>query len=141
VRGVWLALKHAAPALIERGGGAIIMTSSIAGIRGFAGLGPYVASKHAVMGLMKTAAKELGPQGIRVMTVNPGPVDNRMMRSIEKQSAPDDPGTVKDMFTQGIPLGRYATNDDIANMVTFLASSDGAYCNGASFVVDGGYTA
>jgi NAD(P)-dependent dehydrogenase (short-subunit alcohol dehydrogenase family) len=141
VRGVWLALKHVAPELIKRGGGAVIMTSSVAGIRGFAGLGPYVASKHAVMGLMKTAAHELGPLGIRVMTVNPGPVDNRMMRSIEKQSAPDNPSAVKDQFTAGVPLGRYASNEDIANTVAFLASNEGAYCNGASFVVDGGFTA
>lgn len=141
VRGVWLGLKHTAPELIKRGGGAVIMTSSVAGIRGFPGLGPYVASKHAVMGLMKTAAKELGPHGIRVMAVNPGPVDNRMMRSIEEQSAPANPEAVKDQFTQGVPLGRYASNDDIANMVAFLASDEGAYCNGASFVVDGGFTA
>jgi NAD(P)-dependent dehydrogenase (short-subunit alcohol dehydrogenase family) len=138
-RGAWLAIKYAAPNMLQRGGGSIIVTSSVAGFIGSPGLGAYVTSKHGVIGLMKCAAQELGPQGIRVNTINPGPVDNRMMRSIESQAAPDAPEAVKAGFEGQIPLGRYATNDDVAHMAVFLASDDSAYCNGSTYVVDGGF--
>lgn len=140
VRGVWLAIKTVAPHL-PRPGGSIIATSSVAGLAGFAGLGPYVASKHAVVGLVKTAAVELGPEGIRVNCIHPGPIENRMMRSIEKQAAPDAPDSVKAGFTSITPLGRYGTNEEIANLALFLASDASAYCTGASFVADGGLLA
>jgi NAD(P)-dependent dehydrogenase (short-subunit alcohol dehydrogenase family) len=139
--GCWLALKYAAPKIAERGGGSIIFTSSVAGIVGASGLGPYVASKHAVVGLAQTAAIELANQNIRVNTVNPGPVANRMMDSIEKQSAPDDPESVHAGFEEKVPLRRYATNEEVANMVLFLASDESSYSTGSQFVIDGGYTA
>lgn len=138
-RGAWLAIKYAAPKIRERGGGSIIITSSVAGFIGSPGLGAYVTSKHGVIGLMQCAAQELGPQGIRVNTVNPGPVDNRMMRSIESQAAPDAPEAVKAGFEGQVPLGRYATNDEVARMALFLASDDSTYCNGSTYVVDGGF--
>ena len=84
VRGVWLGLKYAIPALRARGGGSIIITSSTAGIRGSVGLSAYTTSKHAVIGLMRTAALECAPWGIRVNTVNPAPIETRMMRSLEE---------------------------------------------------------
>ncbi|TVQ91012.1 MAG: SDR family oxidoreductase [Deltaproteobacteria bacterium] len=136
--GVFYGVKHAAPAILQAGGGSIVITSSVAGFVGSPGLGPYCSSKHAVNGLMKTAAQELGPQGVRVNTVNPGPVDNRMMRSIEDQAAPGAGDTVKEKFSAMVPLGRYSTNEEIAAMVTFLASEDSSGCNGTSYVVDGG---
>src|SRR5690606_22527096 len=80
VRGAFLSIKYAAPLIAKRGGGAIIVTSSIAGLVGAAGLSAYVASKHGVMGLVKAAAVELAPLGIRVVSINPGPINNRMMR-------------------------------------------------------------
>lgn len=138
-RGAWLGIKYVAPKMLERGGGSIIVTSSVAGFIGSPGMGAYVTSKHAVIGLMQCAAQELGPQGIRVNTVNPGPVDNRMMRSIESQASVDDPESVKKGFEGMVPLGRYATNDEIASMALFLASDDSSYCNGATYVVDGGF--
>lgn len=138
LKGCWYAIKYAAPKMLERGGGSIVMTSSVAGMIGAAGLGAYCSSKHAVNGLMKSAAQELGPEGIRVNTVNPGPVDNRMMRSIEAQANPDDPESVQEHFSATIPLGRYAKNEEIASMALFLASDDSSYCNGSSFIVDGG---
>jgi NAD(P)-dependent dehydrogenase (short-subunit alcohol dehydrogenase family) len=138
VLGVFFGIKHAAPAILASGGGSIVVTSSVAGFIGSAGLGPYCASKHAVMGLVKTAAQELGPQGIRVNSVNPGPVENRMMRSIEDQAAPGHGDAVKEKFSAMVPLGRYAVNEEIAAMAAFLASDDSTYCNGTSFVVDGG---
>ena len=88
VKGVFLGLKSAFPALQARGGGSIVITSSVAGVRGAARVAPYVTSKHAVMGLMRSAAAEGAPYNIRVNTVNPSPVDTRMMRSLEEGFAP-----------------------------------------------------
>lgn len=140
VRGAFLSIKFAAPLIEKRGGGAIVVTSSIAGLIGAAGLSAYVASKHAVMGLVKTAAIELAPLGIRVTSVNPGPVNNRMMRSIEKKAAPDAADLVKKGFEEKIPMHRYAENEEIAALMVFLASGEGSYCTGSPFVIDGGYT-
>lgn len=136
--GALYGIQRAAPVMLSSGGGSIVITSSVAGLVGSPGLGPYCASKHAVIGLMKTAAQELGPQGIRVNTVNPGPVDNRMMRSIEEQASPGAGDAVKEKFSAMVPLGRYATNEEVAAMAAFLLSDDSASCNGASYVVDGG---
>jgi NAD(P)-dependent dehydrogenase (short-subunit alcohol dehydrogenase family) len=141
VRGTWLGIKYAAPEIARRGGGSIMLTSSVAGLIGAQGLGPYVASKHAVIGLAKSAALELAPQRIRVNTINPGPIENRMMRSIEQQANPADPGAVKGGFEGKVPLGRYGTNEEIANLALFLASDESAYCTGTTFVADGGMTA
>jgi NAD(P)-dependent dehydrogenase (short-subunit alcohol dehydrogenase family) len=141
VKGPWLALRAAAPVMLRTGGGSFVVTSSIAGFIGAAGLGPYVASKHAVIGLVKAAALELGPQGIRVNSIHPGPIDNRMMRSIETQAAPDAPEAVRAGFVQSVPLARYGTNEEIAQLALFLAGRESSYCNGAQFVADGGYIA
>ncbi|MBL8787211.1 MAG: glucose 1-dehydrogenase [Deltaproteobacteria bacterium] len=141
VRSVVLGLKHAVPLMIARGGGSFIATSSVAGLIGSPGLGPYVATKHAVLGLVKTAALELGPRGIRVNAISPGPIDNRMMRSIENQAAPDNAEAVKDGFTKLVALGRYGSNEEIAAAAAFLASSDSSYCSGTTIVCDGGFVA
>ena len=85
VRGVWLGINYAVPAMRERGGGSIVITSSTAGISGTPEMSAYNTSKHAVIGLMRTAALEGAPHGIRVNTVNPAPIETRMMRSIEEQ--------------------------------------------------------
>ena len=84
VRGVWLGLKYVIQDMRDRGGGSIVITSSTAGIGGSAGISAYVTSKHAVIGLMRTAALECAPLGIRVNTVNPAPIETRMMRSLEE---------------------------------------------------------
>jgi NAD(P)-dependent dehydrogenase (short-subunit alcohol dehydrogenase family) len=136
VFGPFSAIRHAAPHMQR--GGTIIVTASVASFVGSPGLAPYCASKHALLGLVRSAAQELGPRGIRVNAIHPGPVDNRMMRSIEEQAAPGHAETVKDDFAARVPLGRYASNEEIAAMASFLVSDDSAYCNGASFVVDGG---
>lgn len=141
VRGVWLGIKHAAPEMAKRGGGSIVITSSVAGLIGSKGLGAYVASKHAIIGLAKTAALELAAQKIRVNTLNPGPIENRMMRSIEQQANPSDPSVVKTGFEHLVPLGRYGTNEEMAQIALFLASSDSSYCTGSVFLGDGGFTA
>lgn len=141
VIGVWLAIKHSVEPMRTRGGGSIIATSSAAGVIGFPNLSPYVASKHAVIGLVRTAAAELGASGIRVNAINPGPIDNRMMRSLESQISPDDPEGAKAGISSGIALRRYGTNEDVANLALFLASDEAANSTGAVHLTDGGYTA
>ena len=94
-----------------------------------------------MLGLVKTAALEAGPLGVRGNAVNPGPIENRMMRSVEEQAAPGAASRVKEGFLSQIPLARYGTNDEIAQLALFLASDESAYCTGAVFVADGGMTA
>ena len=139
VHGVRLGVEAALPALRKAGGGSIVMTSSVAGLRGASGLSPYVSSKHAVIGLMRCLAAELGPEGIRVNTLNPGPVDNRMMRSIEEQANPGHGDEVYKAFVARVPLGRYVTNEECAGMAVFLFSDAASGCNGNTYLVDGGY--
>lgn len=141
VLGVWNSLRAAVPALVASGGGSVVMTSSIAGFIGSPGLGPYVTSKHAVVGLMRSAAVELAAQGIRVNSVHPGPIDNRMMRSIEEQAAPGHAAEVKAGFTAKVPLGRYGTNGEIGELIAWLCSDAASYCTGQRFVADGGFLA
>ena len=141
VTGVWLAMKHAVGPMRERGGGSIIAMSSIAGTIGFAGQAPYVASKSAVCGLVKTAALELGTSGIRVNAINPGPIDSRMMHSLAEQMAPNDPEGARTEIEAMIPMKRYGTSAEVANLAVFLASDESSYCTGGLYAVDGGYTA
>jgi 3alpha(or 20beta)-hydroxysteroid dehydrogenase len=139
--GVFLCLKNAVAPLTARGGGAVIATASVAGLIGFPGLSPYVASKHAVIGLVKTAALELGPLNIRVNAIAPGPIENRMMQSVLSQSNPGDPESVREGITSGLALKRFGTNDEVAQLALFLASAEASYCTGGVFTVDGGYVA
>lgn len=141
LHGVRLGALHALPALERAGGGSVVMTSSVAGVRGAPGLCPYVASKHALIGLMKCLAVEWGPKGIRVNTLNPGPVDNRMMRSIEDQSSPGQGEKVKQAFTSRVPLGRYVSNEECAHMAAFLLGRESSGVSGNIYMVDGGYCA
>lgn len=141
VRGVWLSLKYGIPAMEKQGGGSIIITASIAGLHGFADLAPYVTSKHAVVGLMRSAAKEVSAKGIRVNSIHPAPIEGRMMRSIENGVAPGAGDQAKASFSSIIPAGRYGMPAEVGNLALFLASDDSAYCTGACFSVDGGMSA
>ena len=141
VKGPFLGLRAAVPAMRLRGGGSIIITSSIAGVRGVPSLAPYATSKHAVIGLMRSAAKEFAAEGIRVNTVNPSPVQTRMMRSIEEGIRPDDPEAVQQSMAANIPMQRYAEPEDIANIMLFLASDESRFMTGATYFADGGDTA
>ena len=147
VRGVWLALKYAVPAMRERGGGSIVITSSTAGIGGTPEMSAYNTSKHAVTGLMRTAALEGAPHGIRVNTVNPAPIETRMMRSIEEQrtAAFDDASvtveTTKQSVAERIPLRRYGNPEEVARMMLFLSSDESSFCTGGIYMVDGGRSA
>jgi NAD(P)-dependent dehydrogenase (short-subunit alcohol dehydrogenase family) len=147
VRGVWLGIKYVVPVMTGRGGGSIVITSSTAGIGGSAEMSAYTTSKHAVIGLMRTAALEGAPSGIRVNTVNPAPIETRMMRSIEdmRVAALDDSKVTvevaKQSFADRIPLQRYGNPEEVARMMLFLASDDSSYCTGGVYMVDGGRSA
>ncbi len=141
VIGVWLSMKYCVEPMKARGGGSMIAMSSIAGMIGSPGLAPYIASKHAVYGLVKTVALELGAAKIRVNAIGPGPIDNRMIRSIETQLSPDNPDAVRDFLNTKIALQRYGTSEEVAQLALFLASDDASYCTGGIHMIDGGFTA
>lgn len=137
VRGVWLGLSALMPAMRLRGG-SIVITSSLGGLKGTPMLAPYGASKHAVIGLMKSAAVEGAPDRIRVNTVNPGPIDTRMMSAIETGRNASDPGAARSAGVARIPLKRYGAPAEVAAMMLFLASDAASFCTGATYQVDGG---
>ena len=141
IKGPFLGLKAAVPAMIKRGRGSVVITSSIGGVRGGPRLAPYVTSKHAVIGLMKSAAKEFAREGVRVNAVNPSPVETRMMRSIEKGLMEEDPDAIKKAMQSNIPMGRYAEPVDVANLMLFLASDESKFITGSIHMVDGGSSA
>ena len=141
VIGVWLAMKHCVAPMKARGGGSIVALSSIAGQIGSPAMAPYVASKHAVYGLVKTAALELGESNIRVNAVGPGPIDNRMIDSLQNQLAPDDPAGLREGIEASIPMKRYGTSEEVAHLIAFLSSDAASYCSGSIHMIDGGYVA
>jgi NAD(P)-dependent dehydrogenase (short-subunit alcohol dehydrogenase family) len=138
VKGVWLGNKYMVPVMND--GGSIIMSSSVAGLSGTPNVSAYVISKHAVVGIMRNLALELAPRKIRVNTINPSPVDNRMMRSLEEGFAPSHGAEAKKGFEETIPLGRYAKPEEIAKLVLFLGNDDSQFITGTTQVIDGGMT-
>ena len=141
VKGVFLGLRHVLPVMIKQGHGAIVNTASVAGLVGSPNMPAYVASKHAVIGLTKTASGEVGRSGVRVNAVCPGPIDTRMIHAVEAALNPDDPAGVGIRYQQSIPIGRYGTAEEVANIVQFLCSGLAGNITGAQYVVDGGRTA
>ena len=141
VIGVWLCIKHAVQAMKKNEEqSSIIINSSVAGVSSNAGNGAYVASKHAVLGLTRTGTASFSQYNIRVNAVGPGPIDNRMMNDIISNYGPNTED-LKSMFEGKIPLGRFGRNEEVANLVCFLASSEASYINGGMYLVDGGMTA
>src|SRR5262249_22968092 len=138
VLGVWIAMKHCVEPMKKRGHGSIIATASVAGLIGYPGLAAYSASKHAVCGLVRTAALELAACRIRVNAIAPGPIDNRMMGSLESQMSPENPTAVRQKVTGTIAMQRYGLNEEVANLAVFFGSDESSYCTGAVFTVDGG---
>jgi NAD(P)-dependent dehydrogenase (short-subunit alcohol dehydrogenase family) len=141
LKGVFLGLRHVLPVMLRQRGGAVVNTASVAGLVATPGMSAYVASKHAVIGLTKTAAGEVARAGVRVNAVCPGPVETRMMHSLESQLDPADPDAVGRRYRAGLPSGRYSTPEEIANVVLFLCSDLAGNVNGAQWVVDGARTA
>ena len=139
VRGTFLGLKYIMPAMDR--GGSIVITSSTAGIRAVGGMSAYVTSKHAVIGLMRTAALEGAAMDIRVNTVNPSPIDTRMMTSIEEQRGLPAGDRSNRPMAQHTPLKRYGEPDEVARLMLFLGSEDSSFCTGGVYMVDGGVSA
>jgi meso-butanediol dehydrogenase/(S,S)-butanediol dehydrogenase/diacetyl reductase len=144
VRGVWLNLKRAVTLMLQGDGGSVINMASGAALHGLPLLSGYVASKHAVLGLTRTAAVELGDSGVRVNAVCAGPVATRMMDSLAERSADHGQTSVDEAhadFVRPIPMGRYGEPEEIAELVTFLASDASSYMTGAAISIDGGASA
>jgi NAD(P)-dependent dehydrogenase (short-subunit alcohol dehydrogenase family) len=136
VRGPFLVAKHALAAM--RPGGSLILNSSVVGLTSDPGICAYATSKHALVGLMRTAAKEVADRGIRVNTVHPGPVDNAFQHRIETVATGEPEAGAAAIFEEMIPLGRHARPDEVAATVLFLASDESAFLTGATVPLDGG---
>ena len=137
LRGVFLCLKHALPAMRAGAGGSFVAMGSTASIRGRALVSAYVASKHAVLGLVRTAAMEYLDTNVRVNAVLPGPIHTAMMASINEMAAKRNPQGGGVLRATPAPYGK---PEDIANTVAFLMSPDSSHMNGAALVVDAGNT-
>lgn len=133
LRSVWLSMKYELPAMLAAGGGAIVNTASIAGLVGLKGSTAYVAAKHAVIGMTKTAAMEYAEHGIRVNAVCPGFITTRMTALTREQRG--------EAIIRRTPLGRFGEPREIAETVAWLCSGRASFVTGAAYEVDGGYTA
>jgi len=137
VKGVFLSLKYEIPAMLKTGGGAIVNTSSIAGTVGMAGAGLYIASKHAVNGLTKTAALEVAKQGIRVNSVSPAAIQTDML---DRFLGDEEQAKKKEYFAGQHPIGRIGKPEEIASAVLYLSSPGASFITGQDLLVDGGFT-
>ena len=135
VRGLFLCMKYQIQQMLTQGAGVIVNNSSLGGIVGFAGVSPYIASKHAVMGLTRSAALDYAKQGIRINAVNPGFIATEMMNRATTT------GVTLEQFASIVPMGRMGQSEEIAATVVFLCSDAASYITGQSLLVDGGYAA
>ena len=136
LKGVFLGMKFAIPAMLQSGGGSIINTASVAGVVGFPGIPAYTASKGGVIQLTKTAALEYATQGIRVNAICPGVIETPMVERFVS-AGPEARAAIE----ASEPVGHMGKPEDIASMALFLASDESAFCTGAPFIVDGGMVA
>jgi NAD(P)-dependent dehydrogenase (short-subunit alcohol dehydrogenase family) len=139
VKGVFLCLKQEIEHMRNNGGGTIVNLSSVAGLIGFPGLSPYVASKHAVIGMTKNAALEYAKEGIRVNAICPGGIDTRMLDSLAEQASGGGMST-DEMMDPLHPMGRIGTPQEVAELIVWLCSDRSSFITGTAVPVDGGYT-
>lgn len=135
LKGVWLCMRYELQEMIESGHGSIVNCASVAGLNGFAGLPAYVASKHAVVGLTRTAALEYAKSGIRINAVCPGVIETPM---IDRLTGRDK--EVEKQYTQLEPVGRMGQPQEVADAVTWLCSNAASFVTGIAMPVDGGFT-
>jgi NAD(P)-dependent dehydrogenase (short-subunit alcohol dehydrogenase family) len=138
VTGVVVTIKTGAPYIAKRGGGSIVVTSSVGAVIGNSEAVAYTASKHALTGIMKVAARELAPQNIRVNTVNPGLVDTPMMRLVENEVGLGDPQKGRAMLQKATFMRRFVQPEEVAELMLFLASDGAVNCTGGMYMIDGG---
>lgn len=136
--GVFLGLKHVLPVMLKQESGAVVNTASTAALFGGPGMAAYVASKHGVVGITKVASSEVARYGVRVNAICPGPVETRMMRSLEAQRNPADPEAVHAANAAGMPTGRYTYPEEVANAVMYLCSDLSSNITGTQLVIDSG---
>ena len=141
VVGVFLGLKHVLPVMLRQNKGSIINTASIAGLIGFPDIAVYSASKHAVIGLTKSAALECAGTDVRVNCVCPGLIDSRMLSSIIQGRNPGDAPVPNEGIVERIPARRLGQPSEVASIVAFLASDEASYVSGSAYTVDGARTA
>lgn len=139
-RGTFLCLKYEIAQMLKTGGGAIVNVASVAGLIGFSGLSPYVASKHAINGLTKNAALEYGKRGIRVNSVCPGGIETRMLDSLAAQASSGNL-TAHAMMDPLHPIGRIGRPEEVAELIVWLCSRRASFITGANIPVDGGFVA
>ena len=133
VRGLFLCMKYEIQQMLTQGVGVVVNNSSMGGLIAFPGMSPYIASKHAVMGLTRSAALDYAQQGIRINAVNPGIIATDMMDRLADGN-PDQMASI-------VPMGRLGQAEEIAVTVVFLCSDAASYITGQPIVIDGGYTA
>jgi NAD(P)-dependent dehydrogenase (short-subunit alcohol dehydrogenase family) len=133
LRGPFLCMKYQIPAMLRSGGGAIVNVSSTAGNRGVKGLGAYVATKHGLGGLSKTAALDYAAQGIRVNTITPGPIENDRIAMV--------PEAIREQMNSAVPMGRIGQPEEVAALIAWLCSDAACFITGASIAIDGGQLA
>lgn len=141
LRAAWLGLRAVVPTMKQQQSGSIIFTSSIQGLAALPGTTAYTTSKHALVGMMKGAALELAPYGVRVNTVHPAYTDTPMMQRIHRDVMPDQPEQFQKLLGGSVPMQRYARAEEVAQMMAFLASDAASYSTGGCFTVDGGMLA
>jgi NAD(P)-dependent dehydrogenase (short-subunit alcohol dehydrogenase family) len=141
VVGVFLGMKHVLPVMLRQNKGSIINTASIAGLLGSPEVAVYSASKHAVIGLTKSAAQECAATGVRVNCVCPGLIDSRMLSAIIEGRNPGNAPVPHDRIVERIPARRLGQASEVASIVAFLASDEASYVSGSAYTVDGGRTA